>query len=181
MIPERVKESPCAVAGDPEYSTQDAARICGVSKRQLQWLDERGLVSPRQVAGRRTYQVEELLAVMLIQQLRRKGASLLKLGQVAAFLRRGMGRQLTDVIESRSTVYLLTDGIACYLTDSRSRVVDTMLSSRHSMMLVCASAAASSLLEAIQSTDPTIDASQAPGGEPRSYKCVGQARRSNAA
>ena len=59
--------------GERVFLSADVARLAGISLRQLQWWDERKLVSPRQEGHRRVYdkmemneagrQVDVLLAV----------------------------------------------------------------------------------------------------------------------
>ena len=47
------KEQPVTVSEQDRYTSGEVARIAGVSLRQLQWWDERNVVSPRQ-GGRGT-------------------------------------------------------------------------------------------------------------------------------
>ena len=61
------------------YTSGDVARIAGVSLRQLQWWDERNVVSPRQEGHRRVYLPREVVKVSVIAELRRKGLSLKKI------------------------------------------------------------------------------------------------------
>jgi DNA-binding transcriptional MerR regulator len=57
----------------PGYNSIQVARICGVSLRQLQWWDERNVVSPRQDGHKRIYMAEEVVEISVIAELRRKG------------------------------------------------------------------------------------------------------------
>ena len=45
------------------FNSSDVARICGVSLRQLQWWDERNVVSPRQDGHKRIYMPEEVVEI----------------------------------------------------------------------------------------------------------------------
>ena len=53
------KVRPAAQPGSDQYTSTDVARICGVSLRQLQWWDERNVVSPRQDGHKRVYLAQE--------------------------------------------------------------------------------------------------------------------------
>src|SRR5215468_9049608 len=61
------------------FNSSEVARICGVSLRQLQWWDERNVVSPRQDGHKRIYMTEEVVEISVIAELRRKGFSLQKI------------------------------------------------------------------------------------------------------
>src|SRR6516165_4332600 len=73
------KEPPVAASDQESYTSGDVARIAGVSLRQLQWWDERSVVSPRQEGHRRVYLSQEVVEVSVIAELRRKGFSLQKI------------------------------------------------------------------------------------------------------
>jgi hypothetical protein len=55
------------------YSSADVARIASVSLRQLQWWDERKVVSPRHEGRKRTYLPQDVVEITVIAELRRKG------------------------------------------------------------------------------------------------------------
>src|SRR5205809_7693052 len=102
------------VAPDPEeagktYTSLEVANIAGVSLRQLQWWDERKVVSPRHEGHRRVYLAEEVVEITVIAELRRKGFSLQKIRRVLRFLHREMGRRLAEVLETQSELHLVTD------------------------------------------------------------------------
>ena len=67
------------LTGAEGYTSSEVARLCGVSLRQLQWWDERSVVSPRQDGHRRIYMPEEVVEISVIAELRRKGFSLQKI------------------------------------------------------------------------------------------------------
>src|SRR5205085_9310226 len=105
-------------ASSPEavgYNSADVALICGVSLRQLQWWDERNVVSPRQDGHKRIYMTEEVVEISVIAELRRKGFSLQKIRRVLRFLQKDMGKRLSDALAASSDVHLLTDGKSIYL------------------------------------------------------------------
>src|SRR2546422_7176244 len=92
------------------FNSSDVARICGVSLRQLQWWDERNVVSPRQDGHKRVYSPAEVVEISVIAELRRKGFSLQKIRRVLRFLQKDLGKRLSDAIASPNDVHLLTDG-----------------------------------------------------------------------
>src|ERR1035437_4786945 len=129
-------------ASSPEaqgYNSSDVARICGVSLRQLQWWDERNVVSPRQDGHKRIYLAQEVLEVSVIAELRRKGFSLQKIRRVLRFLQKDMGKRLSDALKSASETHLLTDGKSIYLEEAPDRIVDLLKNARQPMFLVCVS------------------------------------------
>jgi DNA-binding transcriptional MerR regulator len=119
------------------YTSSDVARISGVSLRQLQWWDERNVVSPKQNGHRRVYLPEEVVEVSVIAALRRKGFSLQKIRRVLRFLQKEMGKRLADAITNEAEVHLLTDGKSIYLEESPDRVVDLLKNAKQPMFLVC--------------------------------------------
>lgn len=119
------------------YSSSEVAKIARVSLRQLQWWDERHVVSPRHQGHKRMYTPEEVLEITVIAELRRKGFSLQKLRRVLRYLQRDMGRRLRDVLGGDSDLHLLTDGRTIYLEDRRERVIDVLKNARQPMFLVC--------------------------------------------
>lgn len=128
-----------AASPEREYSSADVARIGGVSLRQLQWWDERKVVSPRHEGHRRVYHAEEVLEITVIAELRRKGFSLQKIRRVLRFLQREMGKRLAEVLSANSDLHLVTDGKAIYLEERSERIVDILKNARQPMFLVCVS------------------------------------------
>jgi DNA-binding transcriptional MerR regulator len=131
------KTKPVEVADEQFFTSSDVARISGVSLRQLQWWDERNVVSPRQDGHRRVYAPDEVVEVSVIAALRKKGFSLQKIRRVLRYLQKEMGRRLADAVGHESEVHLLTDGKTIYLEESADRVVDLMKNARQPMFLVC--------------------------------------------
>ena len=119
------------------FNSSDVARICGVSLRQLQWWDERNVVSPRQDGHKRIYMPEEVVEISVIAELRHKGFSLQKIRRVLRFLQKDMGKRLSDALQSSSDVHLLTDGRSIYLEETPNRIIDLLKNARQPMFLVC--------------------------------------------
>jgi DNA-binding transcriptional MerR regulator len=127
------------VASPPQgqgYNSSEVARICGVSLRQLQWWDERSVVSPRQDGHKRVYMPEEVVEISVIAELRRKGFSLQKIRRVLRFLQKDMGKRLSDALSMTSEVHLLTDGKSIYLEEVPHRIIDLLKNARQPMFLV---------------------------------------------
>ncbi len=121
------------------FTSSEVSAVSGVSLRQLQWWDEREVVSPRQDGHRRVYTQQEVLEVSVIAALRRKGFSLQKIRRVLRFLQKELGKRLADTVGSESEMHLLTDGKNIYLEDSPNRVIEVLKSARQPMFLVCVS------------------------------------------
>jgi len=124
---------------DQNFSSEEVAAMARVTPRQLQWWDERGVVSPEHQGHRRRYRLEELIEVSVIAELRNKGFSLQKIRKVLRFLHRELGRRLADVLRPTSEYHLLTDGRNIFLEDSQRKIVDLLKNSRQPVISVCIS------------------------------------------
>jgi DNA-binding transcriptional MerR regulator len=139
MFKTRKLGSDLAEKSQRTYTSTEVAKIAQVSLRQLQWWDERKVVSPRHEGHKRVYLPEEVLEITLIAELRRKGFSLQKIRRVLRFLQREMGRRLADVLAGDSQLHLLTDGKSIFLEDQQDRIIDLLKNARQPMFLVCVS------------------------------------------
>lgn len=136
----KTKKEQAVTAPSPaeeRYTSGDVARIAGVSLRQLQWWDERNVVSPRQEGHRRVYLQQEVVEVSVIAELRRKGFSLQKIRRVLRFLQKEMGKRLSDAVAKEGEIHLITDGRNIYLEDQPDRVIDVLKNAKQPMFLVC--------------------------------------------
>jgi len=59
-----------------QFTSNDVIALTGITARQLQWWDERGIVVPGRQGHRRIYSWDQLVTVAVICQLRRRGFSL---------------------------------------------------------------------------------------------------------
>lgn len=148
------------------YTSLECAQVARVSLRQLQWWDERKVVSPRHEGHRRVYSAEEVIEITVIAELRRKGFSLQKIRRVLRFLHREMGKKLADLLASASELHLVTDGKSIYLEDQHARIIDLMKDARQPMFLVCVSDQVERLREpaALRKPARTEAASASSGG-----------------
>jgi len=131
------KSRPPVLSEAEGFNSSDVARICGVSLRQLQWWDERNVVSPRQDGHKRNYSKQEVVEISVIAELRRKGFSLQKIRRVLRFLQKDMGKRLSEALDAASEVHLLTDGKSIYLEEAPNRIINLLKNARQAMFLVC--------------------------------------------
>jgi DNA-binding transcriptional MerR regulator len=113
------------------FSSHEVSVISGVTGRQLQWWDENEIISPLRKDGRRAYDTQQLLEVLVIAAFRRKKLSLQKIRRVMRLLRRKKGR------ERGSGMYVLTDGHSVHLEDQPDRILSLLSESARSMYVVC--------------------------------------------
>jgi len=133
------KSRPEAQVPERTYSSSEVSDVAGVSLRQLQWWDERKVVSPRHEGHRRVYDPAEVIEITVIAELRRKGFSLQKIRRVLRFLQREMGRRLAEVLQANTDLHLVTDGKSIFLEDHQERIIDILKNARQPMFLVCVS------------------------------------------
>jgi len=122
-----------------EFSSNDVLVLTGITARQLQWWDERGIVAPRQKGHRRIYNWDELVTVAVICQLRRRGFSLQRVRKVIGFLQQEFGTNLAATVSASSEYHLLTDGSHLFLRTSARAVVDLLKNSRQPLLDICLS------------------------------------------
>ena len=123
----------------PTFTSRDVVRLTGISLRQLQWWDERGIVVPAREGHSRIYALDDLTEVSIICELRLRGFSLQKIRRVIRFLQRELGRRLVETVRAASEYHLLTDGNHIFLEDSARGVVDLLKNSRQPMLAICLS------------------------------------------
>jgi DNA-binding transcriptional MerR regulator len=122
-----------------QFSSNDVIALTGITARQLQWWDERGVVAPKREGHRRVYSWDELVTVAVICQLRRRGFSLQRMRKVIAFLQKEFGTNLAASVSASSEYHLLTDGTHLYLRTSARQVVDLLKNARQPMFDICVS------------------------------------------
>lgn len=120
-----------------QFTSRDVVSLTGITPRQLQWWDERGIVVPSREGRRRLYSLEDLSEVAVICELRRRGFSLQRVRKVIRFLQREFGRRLAQTVSGASDYHLLTDGRTLYLETSPQQIVDILKNSRQPMLAVC--------------------------------------------
>ncbi len=124
------------------FSSQDVAKLTGVSLRQLQWWDEQKVVSPIQRSHRRLYSRFQVIQVSLIVNLRRKGISLQKTRGVLEKFKDFVsdnGNRLVNARAPLAELYLITDGKHVELADSPQAIVKVLLDQTKPIVGVCVS------------------------------------------
>jgi DNA-binding transcriptional MerR regulator len=124
---------------DDRFTAREVVRLTGITPRQLQWWDERGIVVPRRQGRRRIYDFEDLAEVAVISALRRKGFSLQRIRRVVDFLEREFSKRLAETVSGGSDYHLLSDGSSLYLETSPDAIVDILKNSRQPIFAVCLS------------------------------------------
>jgi DNA-binding transcriptional MerR regulator len=121
---------------DGKFASADVCRLARVSLRQLQWWDERKVISPQQQGHRRIYVDSDVIGMMVIGELRRKGLSLQKIRPLLHSLRRKIERRLEELLSGKSELYILTDGSSSFLEDQPARIVELLKISCKPLSLV---------------------------------------------
>ena len=132
MLPEK------SALGERVFLSGDVSRMAGVSLRQLQWWDERKLVSPPIEDHRRVYTTGQVLEILAVAALRYKGLSLKKIRKVLRLLRRELGQQ-GGIPVAKSRSYLVTDGNSVFVDDQPEGVLNRIADAKHATYLVCLS------------------------------------------
>jgi DNA-binding transcriptional MerR regulator len=121
------------------FTSQEVIRLTGLTPRQLQWWDERGVVKPTREGHRRLYSIEHVTEVAVICELRRKGFSLQGVRKVMRFLDREFGKGLSEIVSGASELHLLSDGTHLYLETEARQIVDILKNSKQPILGVCLS------------------------------------------
>jgi DNA-binding transcriptional MerR regulator len=125
--------------GEPIFSSAEVSSMAGVTLRQLQWWDERKLVTPRKQDHRRLYTPRQVLEILTAGELRRKGLSLQKIRRVLRLLRRGLSDRFGEDLEYGPRLFALTDGRLVFLEEQPEKVLARLAEARNAMCLVCLS------------------------------------------
>jgi DNA-binding transcriptional MerR regulator len=104
------------------YSSREVAQLTGLTARQLQWWAKRNLFPPaveshKTEAGgftERRYTPIELLELMVLADLRRKGFTVARIRKLLQILKTRFKTRLYDAIEGGGPVTLFIDGENIY-------------------------------------------------------------------
>jgi DNA-binding transcriptional MerR regulator len=121
------------------FTSSDVISLTGITARQLQWWDERGIVKSGRRGHRRIYNWDDLVTVAVICQLRRRGFSLQRMRKVIGFLRKEFGTNIAATVSASSEYHLLTDGTNLFLRTSARQVVDLLKNAHQPMFDICLS------------------------------------------
>jgi DNA-binding transcriptional MerR regulator len=134
-------------------TSREVMALTGISARQLQWWDERGIVVPARDGHKRIYSIDDVAEVAVLCELRNRGFSLQKIRRVIRFLQKELGKRLVETVRAASEYHLLTDGRHIYLEDSARGVVDLLKNARQPMLSVCLSDTIQRVLDPIERQD----------------------------
>jgi len=132
------------------FTSREVIELTGISARQLQWWDERGIVVPAREGHKRIYSIDDVAEVAVICELRDRGFSLQKIRRVVRFLQKELGKRLVETVRAASEYHLLTDGRHIFLEDSARGVVDLLKNARQPMLSVCLSDTIQRVLDPIE-------------------------------
>jgi DNA-binding transcriptional MerR regulator len=121
------------------FTSPEVITLTGITPRQLQWWDERGVVKPEREGHRRLYSMNHLTEIAVICELRRKGFSLQGVRKVLRFLDRELGKGLAEIVNRNSDYHLLTDGRHLFLKTSARQIVDILKNSSQPILGICLS------------------------------------------
>ncbi|HYL15710.1 MAG TPA: MerR family transcriptional regulator [Terriglobales bacterium] len=122
-----------------QFTSNEVVALTGITLRQLQWWDERGIVVPAREGHRRLYSMDDLAEVAVICELRRRGFPLQRVRKVIRFLQRELGKKLAETVSGASEYHLLTDGSTIYLETSARQILDILKNARQPMLAICLS------------------------------------------
>lgn len=150
------------------FTSAEVVALTGITPRQLQWWDERGIVVPERQGHRRLYTTTNLTEIAVICELRRRGFPLQRVRKIIRFLQHEFGKTLAETVGGSSEYHLLTDGKNIYVETSPRQIVDILKNARQPMFAVC-------LSDAVRQVRAEM------GGAKKSCAVVSHARRKRAA
>ena len=122
-----------------QLTSAEVVRLTGITPRQLQWWDERGIVVPQRQGRRRLYSADDVTEIAVLCALRKKGFPLQRVRRIMKFLQKEFGGRLAQAVSTGSEYHLLTDGRRIYVENSQRQVIDILKNSRQPLFGVCLS------------------------------------------
>ncbi|HNV01996.1 MAG TPA: MerR family transcriptional regulator [Vicinamibacterales bacterium] len=126
------------------YSSRDVTALTGLSADQLRWWERQGLVQPA-IAPRRTetggyterrYTPVDLLEIMVLADLRRRGFSLTRLRDLVDKLSSHFGVRLYEATGQSGPVTLLTDGGDVYVRTPDGRFFNLLKNPTQPLLVI---------------------------------------------
>ena len=116
------------------YSSREVAALTGLTARQLQWWDANGIfqsaiASRKTVSGghtERRYSPMDVLELLALAELRRKGFAPAQMKQLIDTLRDYFRRRLSETLDDAGELRLMTDGKALFLRTPQGNVFDLL-------------------------------------------------------
>jgi DNA-binding transcriptional MerR regulator len=123
----------------PVFSSSEVSEFAGITLRQLQWWDERKIISPRKEGHRRLYSLPQVLEILTAGELRHKGLSLQKVRRIVRLLRRRL--EAVEHVPQHDAGwgpdwFILTDGQSLQVEHQAECVIRAMAEAREPMYLV---------------------------------------------
>ena len=157
---------------EQRFTSNEVMALTGLTARQLQWWDERGLVVPLKQGHRRLYSLDDVAEVAVICDLRRRGFSLQRVRVVIRFLQKEFGKRLVETVSAASDYHLLTDGKRLFLETSPLQVIDILKNSRQPMFTICLSDTVRQIRAELQPHPEVAHKRRAAGSHSRERKTV---------
>ncbi len=126
------------------YSSREVAQLTGLTARQLQWWAKRDLFPPtvpshKTEAGgftERKYTPIELLELMVLADLRRKGFSVARIRKLLQVLRTRFKTRLYEAIEGGGPVTLYIDGENIYARSDEGDLFSVLDNAAQPLMML---------------------------------------------
>ena len=127
-----------------DYSAREVAARTGLTARQLQWWDRRGIF-PATVPPRRTeaggftirrYARPELLELMVLAELRRRRFSMRSIRLLLTTLREHFGIRLHEALEAGGPITLFLDGRHIYARTTEGAFFNVLESPMQPLLMV---------------------------------------------
>jgi DNA-binding transcriptional MerR regulator len=126
------------------YSSREVAQLTGLTARQLQWWAERKLFPPtvpshKTEAGgytERRYTPIELLELMVLADLRRRGFTLASIRRLLSVLKTRFKTRLYDAIEGGGPVTLYIDGLNIYARSEAGDLFNVLQNASQPLLMV---------------------------------------------
>jgi DNA-binding transcriptional MerR regulator len=163
---------------DRRFTSAEVLRLTGITPRQLQWWDERGVVVPEREGRRRLYTEEQVAEVAVICELRRKGFSLQRVRKLMRVLQREFGKRLVETVGNNTDCHLLTDGRSVYVETSARQVIDVLKNARQPMLAISLSDAVQLARTPQHASGDVYQRNAQPARKPVSMARVSSKRRS---
>jgi DNA-binding transcriptional MerR regulator len=117
------------------YSAREVAALTGLSARQLQWWDDTHIfhsaIAPRQTSTggftERRYSPVDVLELLALAELRRRGFQPATLKQLTDALRDYFRRRLAETLDDLGDLRLLTDGKGLFLRTRQGHIFDILV------------------------------------------------------
>src|SRR5678815_1291150 len=117
------------------YSSREVAALTGLSARQLRWWDANGIFSSA-IASRKTssggfterrYSPIDLLELLALADLRRRGFAPAQLKQLMETLQQYFRRRLSETLDDAGELRLLSDGRGLFLRTRQGHIFDLLV------------------------------------------------------